>query len=100
MAKSTNFIKSISPHFMRAETVLGWTGGEDEEIQTRDSVESRSRTQRGGWGRMSTLTKSTKPNKYPWTWAEIERRWRAEKEEGQIVRVSYLCSDLVWPWAT
>ena len=36
---------------------------------------------------MSTMTKSTKPIKYPWTWAEIERRWRAGKEEGQIVRV-------------
>ena len=49
---------------------------------------------------MSTMTKSTKLIKYPWTWAEIERRWRAGKEEGQIVRVSYLCSDLVWPRAT
>ena len=29
--------------------------------------------------------KSTKPIKYPWTWAEIERQWRAGKEEGQIV---------------
>ena len=29
-----------------------------------------------------------------------ERRWRAEEEEGQIVRVSYLCSNLVWPRAT
>ena len=37
---------------------------------------------------------------YCWTWAEIERRWRVEKEEGQIVRASYLCSDLVWPRAT
>ena len=44
--------------------------------------------------------KSTKPIKYLWTWAEIERQWRAGKEEGQIVRVSYLCSDLVWPRAT
>ena len=36
---------------------------------------------------MSTMTKSTEPNKYPWTKAERERWWRAEKEEGQIVRV-------------
>ena len=98
MTKSTKSIKS--PLHASRGSARGGPAERTKRLKARDSVESRSRTQRGRWGRMSTMTKSTEPNKYPWTWAERERWWRAEKEEGQIVRVSYLCSDLVWPRAT
>ena len=33
-----------------------------KRYKARNSVESRSRTQRGRWGRMSTMTKSKKQN--------------------------------------
>ena len=69
-----------------------WTDEEEELYKTWDSVGSRSWKQGGRWGRMSTIIKSTMPilNDNPWTRAEIKRWWWREKEEGQIVRVSYL----------
>ena len=45
---------------MRTETA-GWTGGEDKEIQSTGQLDFDLRNKQGRWGRMSTITKSTKP---------------------------------------
>ena len=76
---------------MRAEAALGVDrrrGRRDKKQGTQLNLDLGPNEEDGA--EMSTMTKSTEPNKYPWTWAERERWWRAEKEEGQIVRVGYL----------
>ena len=84
---------------MRAETALGVDRRRGQEIQSTElSVESRSHPNEEDLRRNEYYDKVYKAKLVPWTWAEIdlERLWRAEEEEGQIVRVSYLSSDLVF----
>ena len=58
MTKSTKSIKS--PLHASRDNSGGGPAERTKRYKARDSVESRSWTQREGWGRMSTMTKSTK----------------------------------------
>ena len=84
-----SLLSPFSPHFMRAEKA-GWTGGEDEEIQSMEL----------SWISISDPTRKMGQNEY------YDKVYKAKLvlldlgRDGQIVRASYLCSDLVWPWAT
>ena len=60
MTKSTKSIKS--PLHASRGSARGGPAERTKRYKARDSVESQSRIQRGRWGRMSTMTKSTKPN--------------------------------------
>ena len=83
---------------MRAETA-GWTGGEDKEIQSTGL----------SWILILETTRKMGQNEY---YDKVflayfvsldlgrDRETVAGGERRDFVRVSYLCSDLVWPRAT
>ena len=95
-----SLLNPLSPHFMRAEAALGVDrrrGQRDKKQGTQLNLDLGPNEEDGAEG---VLWQSLQSQISIPGLGQRERWWRAGKEEGQIVIVSYLCSDLVWPRAT
>ena len=92
-----SLLSPFSPHFMRAETA-GWTGGEDEEIQSTEL----------SWISISAPTRKMGQNEYydkvykaKLVLLDLGRdRETVAGGERRGTDCESLCSDLVWPRAT